>query len=171
MLGKPFQLWSDHEPLKWLAGQKMEGISCRWAIALQEYTYTILYRINGNALSRRADPKKSPAAATAVQTNMTMEKIRRAQQQNDITKHLMEDPKATSPLSKPHKQQLQPWRRYAQIWSQLSVVDGVLCRRYTPDPTGDVVTVPVLPKCLQHITLVQCHDHPGSQRTLHSLRP
>ena len=44
LLGRPFQLWMDHEPLKWLAGQKMEGILCRWAIALQEYTYTILYR-------------------------------------------------------------------------------------------------------------------------------
>ena len=44
LLGRPFQLWTDHEPLKWLAGQKMEGILCRWAIALQEYTYTILYR-------------------------------------------------------------------------------------------------------------------------------
>ena len=115
LLGRPFQLWTDHEPLKWLAGQKMEGILCRWAIALQEYTYTILYRkgtLNGNAdaLSRRADPKKSPAAATAVQTNMTMEGIRCAQQQDDITKHLMEDLKATNPLSKPHRQQLQPWR-------------------------------------------------------------
>ncbi|KAL5479377.1 hypothetical protein EMCRGX_G022895 [Ephydatia muelleri] len=180
LLGRPFQLCTDHAPLKWLAGQNMEGILCRWAIALQEYTYTILYRkgtLNGNAdaLSRRADPKKSPAAATAVQTNMTMEDIRRAQQQNDITKHLMEDLKATNPLSKPHRQQLQPWRRYAQIWSQLSVVDDVVCRRYTPDPTGDVVTVPVLPKCLQHKALVQCHDHPaaghqGSQRTLHRLR-
>ena len=167
LLGRPFQLWTDDEPLKWLAGQKMEGILCRWAIALQEYTYTILYRkgtLNGNAdaLSRRADPKKSPAAATAVQTNMTMEDIRRAQQQDDITKHLMEDLKATNPLSKPHRQQLQPWRRYAQIWSQLSVMDGVVCRRYTPDPTGDVVTVPVLPKCLQHKALVQCHDHPAA---------
>ena len=134
LLGRPFQLWTDHEPLKWLAGQKMEGILCRWAIALQEYTYTILYRkgtLNGNAdaLSRRADPKKSPAAATAVQTNMTMEDIRRAQQQDDFTKHLMEDLKITNPLSKPHRQQLQPWRRYAHIWSQLSVVDGVVCRR------------------------------------------
>ncbi|KAL5474399.1 hypothetical protein EMCRGX_G026341 [Ephydatia muelleri] len=58
LLGRPFQLWTDHEPLKWLAGQKMEGILCRWAIALQEYTYTLVYRkgtLNGNAdaLSRR----------------------------------------------------------------------------------------------------------------------
>ncbi|KAL5502764.1 hypothetical protein EMCRGX_G009585, partial [Ephydatia muelleri] len=115
LLGRPFQLWTDHEPLKWLAGQKMEGILCRWAITLQEYTYTILYRkgtFNGNAdaLSRRADPKKSPAAATAVQTNMTMEDIRHAQQQDDITKHLMEDLKATNPLSKPHRQQT--WSLY-----------------------------------------------------------
>ena len=33
-----------HEPLKWLAGQKMEGILYRWAVALQEYDFKIVYR-------------------------------------------------------------------------------------------------------------------------------
>ena len=36
LLGRSFELWTDHELLKWLAGQKMEGILYRWAVALQE---------------------------------------------------------------------------------------------------------------------------------------
>ena len=138
--------------------------------------------LNGNAdaWSRRLDPMtpwphEIPCSvATAVQTNMPMEEIRCVQQQDDITKHLLGDLKATNPLSKWRRWQLQPWRRYAQIWSHLAAVDGVVCRRYTPDPAADVVTVPVLPKCLQPKALFQCHDHPaaghqGYQRTLHRL--
>eukprot|EP00731_Ephydatia_muelleri_P025315 Em0017g398a len=44
LLGHPFQLWTDHEPLQWLSGQKMEGLLCRWALALQEYDFRIVYR-------------------------------------------------------------------------------------------------------------------------------
>ena len=41
LLGRPFELWTDHEPLKWLANQKLE--EC-WnvgpALALQEWFYS-----------------------------------------------------------------------------------------------------------------------------------
>ena len=37
-------LWTDHEPLEWLADQKLEGMLGCWALALQEYSFTIVYR-------------------------------------------------------------------------------------------------------------------------------
>ena len=43
ILGRPFQLYTDHTPLQWLSGQKMEGMLCRWALALQEFDFTISY--------------------------------------------------------------------------------------------------------------------------------
>ncbi len=43
LLGRPFQLYTDHAPLQWLSGQKMEGMLCRWALALQEFDFTISY--------------------------------------------------------------------------------------------------------------------------------
>ena len=52
LLGKPFQLYMDHAPLQWLAEQKMEGMLFRWALAMQEYTFKIVYRkgsANSNA--------------------------------------------------------------------------------------------------------------------------
>ncbi|KAL5505558.1 hypothetical protein EMCRGX_G007010 [Ephydatia muelleri] len=62
LLGHPFQLWTDHEPLQWLSGQKMEGLLCRWALALQEYDFRIVYRkaslnTHADALSRRKGPE------------------------------------------------------------------------------------------------------------------
>ena len=67
------------------------------------------------------------------------------------------------------------WRRYAQLWSQFVIVDGVLCRKNAPGPTTEAVTVPVLPKSLQQKALLQCHDSPGAghqgfKKTLERLR-
>ena len=43
-LGRAFVLHTDHQPLQWLSAQKMEGRLCRWALALQEFDFTIKYR-------------------------------------------------------------------------------------------------------------------------------
>ena len=56
LLGKSFQLYTDHVPLQWLAEQTMEGMLFRWALAMQEYTFKIVYRegsanTNADALS------------------------------------------------------------------------------------------------------------------------
>ena len=32
LLGRSFQLVTDHAPLQWLSAQKMEGLLCRWAL-------------------------------------------------------------------------------------------------------------------------------------------
>ena len=52
LLGRPFTLLTDHALPQWLAGQKMEGLLARWALATQEYDFTISYQkgiANGNA--------------------------------------------------------------------------------------------------------------------------
>ena len=50
--GRHFQILTDRAPLQWLSAQKMEGILCRWALAIQEYDFHIMYRkgsLNANA--------------------------------------------------------------------------------------------------------------------------
>ena len=44
LLGHPFQLVTDHAPLQWLSAQKMEGLLCRWALTMEEYSFDIVYR-------------------------------------------------------------------------------------------------------------------------------
>ena len=65
-----------------------------------------------------------------------------------------------------------PLHRYAQLWPQLLLVDGVVCRRYDPDPVTSTVTVP---RNLRLMALHCCHDecsagHLGVEKTLHELR-
>ena len=43
LLGRPFQLYTDHASLQWLSAQ-MEGMLCRWALALQEFDFNISYK-------------------------------------------------------------------------------------------------------------------------------
>ena len=66
LLGRHFQLLTDHAPLQWLSAQKMEGMLCRWPLAMQEYDFHIVYRkgslnANADALSRT---DTTPCAAT-----------------------------------------------------------------------------------------------------------
>ena len=52
LLGKYCKVLMDHEPLQWLSTQKMDGMLARWALAMQEYNFQIVYRkadLNGNA--------------------------------------------------------------------------------------------------------------------------
>ena len=53
-------------------------------------------------------------------------------------------------------------RRYRQLWSQLSIVDNLVCRTYCPGPTKATVTVPVIPASLTTSLLQQVHDSPGA---------
>ena len=56
LLGCPFQLYTDHAPLRGLSGQKMEVMLCSWALALQEFDFTTSYKpglqnVSADALS------------------------------------------------------------------------------------------------------------------------
>ena len=94
LLGRTFQLMTDHAPLQWLAAQKMEGLLCCWALAIQEFSFEIVYRkgiANGNAdaLSRREPEREtSHAAMTTVYAGFTPEELKKAQKQDDTIQQL-----------------------------------------------------------------------------------
>ena len=130
LLGCSFELWTDHEPLKWLAGQKMEGYLYHWAVALQEYNFKIVYlkgtlNSNADALSRRKESRPISTAATGTQTKVAILEFQLAQQNDEVTLRLFEALETSGQCPKGHL-----WRRYAQLWSQFVIVDGVLCRKY-----------------------------------------
>ncbi|KAL5497228.1 hypothetical protein EMCRGX_G013661 [Ephydatia muelleri] len=156
----------------WLAAQKMEGLLCRWAHAIQEFSFEIVYRkgiANGNAdaLSRREQEMETPhAAMTTVYAGFTPEELKKAQKQDDAIQQLYT---ALNSQQTPLKNWKRPtMRQYAQLWSQLEVVDGIVCRRYKPGPTSDTILVPVLTEALYQKAMSLCHDSPtaGHQGTL-----
>ena len=177
LLGRQFKLYTDHAPLQWLSAQKMEGMLCRWALAMQEYTFQVVYRkgslnVNADALSRIGT---LPCSATLSLPYYSTAELQAAQSTDPIISkvrgaHLQD---ASPPCGQEWRRY--PLRRYVQIWGQLRDVDGVLCRHYVPSPMCDAVTVPILPASLQKQALIRNHDAPtaghlGSERTLQRLR-
>ena len=94
LLGRSFTLVTDHAPLQWLSTQKMEGLLCRWALALQEYDFQIMHRKcsqNGNAdaLSRCADTQLLvPAAPTVILPTFSVEQLKTALENDPVTLQL-----------------------------------------------------------------------------------
>ena len=168
LLGRHFTLVTDHAPLQWLSAQKMEGLLCRWALAMQEYNFTIVYRTgssNGNADALSRGPmlhtiKSTPVAITSAKG--INNSLQLAQQEDSI---LQQVHKALSTSTdKPTDKHLHqsPLKRYYQLWHQLSITDGIICRTYKPDPSMDAVTVPLLPPSQRQGTLHLCHDVPSA---------
>ena len=121
LLGRCFTLLTDHAPLQWLAGQKMEGLLACWALAMQEFDFAIVYRRgteNGNAdaLSRKQLHGAQEYASTACTPNLFP----------DLCLHQLNDPvinQIHDLLSHSHtapkirKWRRQPLQRYRQLWS------------------------------------------------------
>ena len=156
---------TDHAPLQWLSSQKMEGLLARWALAFQEYDFTIAYHKgtenqNADALSRQFDQQDDHSAAIAISCQ-SIEDLKLHQSQDqvicqlyDALLHCSTSPPCAQAWSQP------PLNRYRQLWSQLLIKDGVVCRQYTPGPTSESVIVPIIPSSYQLTLLHQYHDHP-----------
>ena len=75
LLSRAFTLMTDHAPLQWLSAQKMEGLLCRWALAMQEHSFDIVYHKgteNTNADSLSCNPvSDSPVVAITSSQSIT----------------------------------------------------------------------------------------------------
>ena len=178
LLGRPFQLMTDHAPLQWLTAQKMEGLLCRWALAMGEYDFDIVYRkgtLNGNAdaLSRQPPSTPSPVAMTSTRKQIT--DVQQAQQNDPVFYQIYQALMHSNekPTGMNIKQPL--FKRYMQLWHQLSLIDDVICCTYYPSPTSDSITVPLIPPSIKQEALHQAHNipsagHQGYQKTLSCLK-
>ena len=177
LLGRQFQLCTDHAPLQWLSAQRMEGLLCRWALTLQEYSFTIVYRkgvLNGNADSLSRCENVS-TAATFCSIGIPLHTLQEAQRNDPVTSTVYNHLSVSREKPTDKKWSKQPLCRYAQLWSQLLLLDGIVCRCYCPGPDSELITVPVLPCTLQQAALHQAHNapgagHQGQEKTLQRLR-
>ena len=179
LLGRHFNLFTDHAPLQWLSAQKMEGLLCRWALCLQEYDFSIMYRKgtqnqNADVLSRLDTkvPKSYPTATTTLQPSSFLAQLKEAQMKVDQLHSLLATSQTTS---KGRHWRRYPLQCYRQIFHQLLLPNDIVYHRYSPGPISDIVTVPVIPSVLHQQVLQKNHDipssgHLGADKTLSRLQ-
>ena len=151
LLGRSFQLVTDHAPLQWLSAQKMEGLLCCWALAMEEYSFEIVYcksTLNGNAnaLSRRQHSPPMQVAMTSATHQLT--DIQQAQQSDSALSQIHQALLYSQNKPVNIKIEQPSFQRYMQLWHQLSLKDDVICHTYYPSPTSDSVPVPLIPPSL-----------------------
>ena len=89
LLGRPFVVYTDHNPLQWLSAQKMEGKLCRWALQLQEFEFQIRYRKGSHNINADALSHCLSVAATRVVHGFTRNELLQAHLADPILSHLV----------------------------------------------------------------------------------
>uniref|UniRef100_A0A5S6QBE1 RNA-directed DNA polymerase n=1 Tax=Trichuris muris TaxID=70415 RepID=A0A5S6QBE1_TRIMR len=176
LLAKHFTVYTDHSPLQWLSAQKMEGRLCRWALALQEFDFTIKYRKgnsnqNADALSRLL-PSDSSHASAAIQITTPFikdEQLAMAQQADPtITEVIRSFQSRRPPIGNQWRRF--PLRRFAQLFPRLQLSNGILFIKQTSE-IGEKYVVPVIPLHMRNMLIKSCHEaqtagHLGIDRAL-----
>ena len=191
LAGHKFLLRTDHGSLTWLKNFKEpEGQLARWLERLQELHLDITHRrgrahTNADALSRLpcqqcgrdSHVTQSPtvvAAASILQPlqNTSSGDLRDAQLADPLLGALLRGKEAGD---KPSVEQLgaasRASRRLLQLWDQLVVKEGILCRRFkSPDGSSAALQI-VVPPTLREEVLTDLHEgalggHLGIDKTL-----
>ena len=121
LIGSPFSITTDHAPLQWLSAQKMEGLLCRWALAIQEYDFQIEYKkgSNADALSRRS-------VGAITHAGQPLDDMRKAQRDDPAIGIVYTTLLSKKTPTHSGKWRQHPLRRYQQLWSQLQLIDSIV---------------------------------------------
>ena len=112
-----FTLFTDHAPLQWLLAQKMEEMLCCWALAMQEYSFHVVYQnrssnANADALSRISS---LPCSAALTLHHFSTTDLLTAQGSDKVIVEVVSaHSKNDSPPRTPEWHQY-PLRRYTQM--------------------------------------------------------
>ena len=194
LICQKFMLRTDHGSLTWLKNFKdPEGQLARWLERLQELEFDIVHRkgkvhCNADALSRlpcrqcgRPNHDTAPAAEVAVAALQLpdfceSETLRQVQLADPVVGALLRGKEAGSrPEVTAFPALSKTVRRYLQIWEQLEVQSGILCRRRRSDGVAPQTLQTVIPDALREEVLSDLHEgkmggHLGADKTLGRLR-
>ncbi|GBN73697.1 Transposon Tf2-9 polyprotein [Araneus ventricosus] len=146
LFGKPFTVVTDHHSLCWLANVKdPSGRLARWALRLQEYDITIVYK-SGRKHSDADSLSRNPLISTSVET---CDEIPTLASVAEYIKEQLKDPKL--------KYIIKVLKRGDEYQNYL-LKDGVLYKK-TFDPMGQQWLL-VGPKKLRGDILRSLHDAP-----------
>ena len=150
-----FTMMTDHAPLQWFSAQKMQSLLSRWAQAIQEYTFDIVYRkgtdnTNADSLSR------NPVS----HSSLPIYKV--------LSRSMMHCPILRIPTVYGHS-----------LFSSGTYRCGINCLLlmvwYVTHTSQGHLTVPLLPASLHKSAMYQSHDiptsgHQGIAKTLQRLQ-
>ena len=181
LIGRRFEIITDHKPLEWLQTQKAIGCLWRWSVLIQEYDFEIKYRkgrenCNADALSRlHGGKKEGSCSVTKVNMSRDFEGLRNQQINDRLIGRVIMELEAV-----PRKEQfigplwnVQEFNRFKQIQSQLLLVNGVLLRNFKVEPFSSLTSVVIVPEKMKREYLECAHDeagHQGVERTLDRLK-
>ena len=182
LLGKAFDIVTDHQSLTWLQGLKEpKGRLTRWILALQEYVFEINHRpgkqhSNADTLSRFPRVTPSPAlvgnpekkmmtgvAAMKICTSWSREEIIRAQKDDPNISLVMrrlgrsEAPTGNEAEDRENRER----RRYRQLQTQLEMLNGILHRRVDKGTPSERLVL-VVPRMMRADLLKLSHGDPSS---------
>jgi transposase InsO family protein len=195
LICRKFTLRTDHGSLTWLRNFKEpEGQLARWLERLQELDFEVVHRRgashgNADSLSRlpcrqcgRADHRAADAStevavlALQLPTGQASDSLRQSQLADPTLAPLLHGKEAcTKPDSSSFAAMTKSTRRLLQIWEQLVVHQGVLCRRLPSMAGSPEKLQTVVPEALREEVLADLHEgtmggHLGSDKTLGRLK-
>ena len=178
LMGRKFLLRTDHGSLMWLRNFKEpEGQLARWMERLQELEFDVVHRrgkvhSNADALSRLPcqqcgrDGHTTPTAASISATNILQSlpntfstNLREAQLEDSTLGPLLRG-KETGEKPRPEqfRRLSRSSRRLLQLWEQLTLCDGILCRRFeSPDGSSSALQI-IVPSALRDEVLSDVHE-------------
>ena len=168
----------DHQPLTFLQSLKEpKGRLACWVNELSQYDFKVHYKsgveqTDADALSRRphscedtkqlaslCHPDIAVCQNISIDPSYTNAELANLKRLDPVLRRVI-DKLVTSNVCPPSSG---PWcsgalRRYRQIWSQLMIQDGVLCRFFSPGPRQRPTTTKILPSSVAHDVLQQLHN-------------
>ncbi|UYV70237.1 hypothetical protein LAZ67_7002256 [Cordylochernes scorpioides] len=149
LFGRPFKVITDHHSLCWLTNLKdPEGRLARWALRLQEYDVSIVYKTgrmhkDADCLSRNPIENTEKVFNDDIPTLFLLSDISKEQEKDLYITGIIKEISQPSPAKKDNK---------------FEVVNGILYRK-NYDPTGLPLLL-VIPRHLRMEILGDLHDAP-----------
>ena len=194
LTGRKFVLRTDHGSLTWLRNfEDPEGQLAHWLECLQDLEFEIVHRrgrshTNADALSRlpcQQCEQESHTTLPSVEIAAAALQLPSSDLEGEVRDQQLADPvigpilEAMTTGKKPTAAQLinlsKASRRMLHIWDQLTLCDGVMCRRYETADSSSTIAQIVVPKALRDEVLADLHEgtlggHLGVDKTLARLK-
>lgn len=170
LLGAPFLIYTDHDPLTYLRSiAQPQGRLARWVLKLEQYEYAIRYK-PGKSIPHADALSRHPTNVAAIQlpTEWSVEELRKAQEGDKVLRRVRYYWRLKRPPSNNEEPQV---KEYGRKMEMITEKDGLLMISYSHK--GQHINQLLVPETLIPRILQKAHDeagHFGAEKTLPCIR-